>query len=433
MTETTREVLLFGLSLAVPLGLFGLRQALSRFGRGDSRPSVPWADAVLSAGNAAILCGVAIGLTALPAIDGIFDEAASTLVVFASAWCGFTIGCGIDLRVLRKTSSILLASQLGQCIVALAAIPLLTWAMTHLPWTGMQSVLLSPIALLIVVGVCLSEGVVVAHDRDHRHRAGGGIHKGFTKTSNAAFAAILLASLGAGLDPLAWTHLTIASHLPLPTLTLSMSGLGERMLWGVIMGCSAGLLCDLVAKDHSSTGVTFAVLAAVLLLFGGIATAFGVQPLLIGVIAGAWVINATLRRLDVHHVIEKSTMVGSIGIPFLVGWTIGHGVTVNGISGQGFLIGLCLLVAMRPIVRTFGWRLGERMIKAKNPTAVSREGESLLFDQGGFAFLLSLVLAMTISGPMGVGFLTAVVVSQVVFALISVWWPPPVAEPRKVT
>lgn len=433
MMESTREVLLFGLSLAVPLGLFGLRQALSRFGRGDSRPSIPWADAVLSAGIAATLCGFAIGLTALPAIAGIFDEAASTLFVFVSAWCGFTVGCGIDLRVLRKTSSILLAPQLGQCIVALAAISLLRWAMTHLPWTGSQSILLSPIALLVVVGVCLSEGVVGPHDRDHRHRSGGAIHKGFPKTSIAGVAAILLASLGAGLDPVGWTQLTTASHLPLPSFILSMGGIGERILWGVIMGCGAGLLSDLVAKDHSSTGVTFTVLASVLLLFGGIATAFGVQPLLIGVIAGAWVINATLRRLDLHHVIEKSTMVGSVGIPFLVGWTIGHGVTVHGFSGQGFLIGLCLLVVMRPIVRTLGWRLGERLIKAKNPPALTREGESLLFDRGGFAFVIALVLAMTISGPTGIGFLTAVVASQVVFALISVRWPPTVAEPRKAT
>ena len=237
MMESTREVLLFGLSLAVPLGLFGLRQALSRFGRGDSRPSIPWADAVLSAVSAAALCGFAIGLSALPAIAGIFDEAASTLVVFASAWCGFTVGCGIDLRVLRKTSSTLLAPQLGQCIVALAAIPLLRWAMTELPWPGLQSILLSPIALLVGVGVCRREGGVGPHDRAYRDRSGGGIHKGFPKTSIAGFAAILLASLGVGLDPVGWTQLTTASHLPLPPFILAMSGIGERILWGVIMGC----------------------------------------------------------------------------------------------------------------------------------------------------------------------------------------------------
>ena len=62
-----------------------------------------------------------------------------------------------------------------------------------------------------------------------------------------------------------------------------------------------------------------------------------------------------------------------------------------------------------------------------------RVGEALLFDRGGFAFVLALVLPMTFFGPAGIGFLTAVVASQVVFALISVWWPPAVAEPRKAT
>ncbi len=432
MAESATEVVLFGLSLALPIGLFGLRQSLSRFGfasDSDHLSVVLRPSAILRTGSIAILSGLVMGLTALPAIATIVDDAVLLLIAFVSAWCGFTVGCGIDLRVLRKTSSVLLAAQLGQCIVALSAIPLLTWGLTYLPWT-LESALFSPVALLIATGMCLSDHVMGSHDRDHRQRTAG-VHKGVPKTSVAACVAILLASLGVGDDFLVSTHMAGGSFLPVPSFTLTITGIGERVFLGLAMGCGAGLLSDLAAKDHAPTGVTFGVLAGVLLLVSGIALAFGIQPLLIGVMAGAWVINATLRRLDVHHVIEKSSNLSSIGVPFVLGWTIGYGVGVYGINGKGFLVGLCLIVAMRPIVRVAGWRLGEYLIKVRNPPALSREGESVLFDNSGF--LIALVLTMTISGAAGVSFLAAAVVSQLVFALISMWWPPAVAEARSAT
>lgn len=437
MTQSASEVVLFGLSLALPIGLFGLRQSLSRVGHsnGTGLPSTSPGlrallrlSAVLPTGSVAILSGLAMGLAALPTIATVVDDAVSLLIVFASAWCGFTIGCGIDLRALRKTSSVLLARQLGQCIVALSAIPLLTWALTYLPRTS-ASALYSPVALLIVIGMCLSDGMGL-HDREHRQRTPAA-HKGPPKTSIAAFVAILLVSLGAGHDVLGSTHMAGVSFLPVPSLVWTITGIGERMLWGLAMGCGTGLLCDLAAKDHAPTGVTFGVLAGVLLLVSGIALAFGIQPLLIGGMAGVWVINATLRRLDIHHVIEKSSSITSIGVPFVLGWTIGHGVNVYGINGKAFLAGLCLILAVRPIVRMAGWRVGEFLIKARNSAARSGEGESVLFDTSGF--LIALVLTMTISGSVGVSFLAAALVSQLTFAVISMCWPPSTVEARSAS
>ena len=415
MTESASQLLLFGLSLALPVGLFGLRQSASRLGSnlGDRL------HAILSPGNVAAISGSSIGLSVFPAVAGVIDDSASFLMLFVSVWCGFTVGCGIDLRALRKTSSILLASQLGQCIVAMLAIPLLTYLLKYLPW-AQESVLFSPGALLITACMCLSEGVVGSPERDHRQRVGG-IGRAFPKPSIAAFVAILLASLGGGQDPMGSTHVAALSFLSGPSFTWSISGIGELILAGLFMGCGAGLLSDLAAKDHSSTGMTFCVFSGVLLLVSGISVVFGVQPLMIGVMAGVWLINATLRRLDVHHVIDRSRGLSSVGVPFLLGWILGFGIATRGISGEGFLAGLCLILAIRPIVRIAGWRLGEYLIKAKNPQALSREGESLLFDNSGF--LIAVVLVTVISGPVGVGFLAAALVSQLVFAAISRWSP----------
>jgi len=431
MSQSASEVVFFGLGLAIPIGLFGLRQSLSRFGHSNGTsllPAVLRPSAVLTTGSIAILSGLAMGLTALPTIASVVDDVASLLTAFAAAWCGFTIGCGIDFRALRKTSSVLLAGQLGQCIVALSAIPVLTWALTYLPGT-LASALYSPVALLIVIGMCLSDGMG-SHDRDHRQRTAAA-HKGHPKTSIAAFVAILLVSLGAGHDVLGSTHIAGVSFLPVPSFVWTITGIGERMLWGLALGCGAGLLCDLAAKDHTPTGVTFSVLAGVLLLVSGIALAFGIQPLLIGVMAGAWVINATLRRLDIHHVIEKSSSLSTIGVPFVLGWTLGYGVSIYGINGKAFIVGLCLILAVRPIVRIAGWRVGEYLIKARNPAALSWEGESVLFDTSGF--LIALVLTMTISGSAGVSFLAAALVSQLTFAVISMWWPPSPVEARSAS
>ena len=199
------------------------------------------------------------------------------------------------------------------------------------------------------------------------------------------------------------------------------------------MGCIAGLLCDLASKDHSSAGFTFSVLAAVLLAVGGVAVAFGVQPLLVGITGGAWLINATLRRLDVQRVVERSYGISSIGVPLLAGWFLGHGIVTYGFSRESFVVGLALILVIRPLIRVAGWRLGEHLIKAKNPQALSREGESLPFDNTGF--VIALVLMMAAPGAAAIGFLAAALLAQIAFGGISRWLlrPAAVAQTRATT
>jgi len=423
MTESVADVVLFGLSLALPLGLFGLRQSVLRL-RPDAGGRL---QELLSPGNAAALSGIVIGLTVLPEIARVIDGSASLLILVISAWCGFTVGSGIELRALRKTSSVVLASQLGQCIVAILLIPILTYTLAHLPWE-IRSVFFAPGVLIIAIGMCLSDRVVGHPGRRHGPRPSG---KGFPKPSMAACVAILLAAFGGGFDPVGSTYVAGLPFLSWPSITWSISGVGERAFLGLAMGCAAGLLCDLAAKDHSSTGATFSVFSAVFLVVGGIALAFGIQPLLIGVIGGAWVINATLRRLDVHQVIESSARLSSIGVPFLLGWSLGYGIVVHGISEQALLVAVCLILLVRPIVRIAGWRLGEYLMKAKTPLPLSRQGESLPFDTSGF--LIALVVVILISGPAEVGFLAAVLICQVVFAEAARWSPETPSQTRRVT
>ena len=423
MTDSAADVVLFGLSLALPLGLFGLRQSVLRL-RPDADGRL---QQLLSPGNAAALSGIVIGLTVLPEIARAIDGSVSLLILVISAWCGFTVGSGIDLRVLRKTSSVVLASQLGQCIVAILVIPILTYTLAHLPWE-IRSVIFAPGVLVIAVGMCLSD--LVAGHLGGRHGPQT-LGKGFPKPSIAACVAILLAAFGGGLDPVGSTYVAGLPFLSWPSITWSISGVGQRVFLGLAMGCAAGLLCDLAAKDHSSTAVTFSVFSAVFLVVAGIALAFGIQPLLIGLIGGTWLINATLRRLDVHQVIESSARLSSIGVPFLLGWSLGYGIVVHGISELALLVAVGLILLVRPIVRIAGWRLGEYLMKAKTPLPLSRQGESLPFDTSGF--LIALIVVILIPGPAEVGFLAAVLICQVVLAEVARWSPAIPSQKHRVT
>ena len=424
------DVVMFGLALALPIGLYGLYQAVARVG---SKGEGGQLSVILSPGSAAAVSGIVIGVTAMPVTAQVIDDFASLSVLFVSAWCGFAIGCGIDLRVLRRTSSVLLASQLGQCIVAMSVIPVVAYGLARVGGGETRAALLSPGALLIAAGMCLSGGASPGRGGQDQGFRPGGMSSGFPKPSIAALVAILLASMGGGLDPVGGNYPVALPFLSMPSFSLSISGVAERVLMGLCMGCIAGLLCDLASKDHSSAGFTFSVLAAVLLAVGGVAVAFGVQPLLVGITGGAWLINATLRRLDVQRVVERSYGISSIGVPLLAGWFLGHGIVTYGFSRESFVVGLALILVIRPLIRVAGWRLGEHLIKAKNPQALSREGESLPFDNTGF--VIALVLMMAAPGAAAIGFLAAALLAQIAFGGISRWLlrPAAVAQTRATT
>ena len=101
--------------------------------------------------------------------------------------------------------------------------------------------------------------------------------------------------------------------------------------WGscLVLGALVGLVVDLATRSVSS-GYLYYMIAVGLLLGSGIAGALGLEPLWVGAVAGIWLVNATMRRLDILRALEQGQDMVRTVLPGVAGWALGAAFVEGG-------------------------------------------------------------------------------------------------------
>lgn len=354
------------------------------------------------------LAGIVAGATAWPDLQSLFAESAAIAVAFFGAWCGLVIGLGLDLRSLGRSAPALLLLEAGQVALVVAGVLVATPILGrllgpgHLPFDGP--------ALLVLAGIC-AVGVPL------RRRSDDGLPSKVGRSgwepSVSGWVGILLIGLGST----RMHDLSFAVRLPfLPeSRVLPVDGLVAETLWTLVVGAVTGLVIDLVTRDANRTELFF-VAAGGLAFGGGLAAVLGLEPLWVGVVAGGWVINATLRRLEVIRVADRVHPVMRIGLFFTAGWVLGQGIGRSGIDPVVALWVFTVIAGLRPVAAVAETRLVRRLLHVP-AVKRSREHDWLGPGQEDLALVAAVGLAVLWDGPAGVGtvlgVLTAVCVLRV--------------------
>ena len=184
------------------------------------------------------------------------------------------------------------------------------------------------------------------------------------------------------------------------------------------MGALIGVLLDLAIREVRRSHLYYIVVAG-LLLGCGIAQVLGLEPLWVGAIAGTWLINSTLRRLDLLQALERGhTRVRTILLG-LAGWMLGSALLEGGLD---ILLGLWILFALvlwMPVVRFGVWQgVGRRLDRA----ALMRTGGGLrrLLELDDLGLVVALSLAALLPAEQGAGLLAAVLFAQRLMHLVAV-------------
>ncbi|MFH1570460.1 MAG: hypothetical protein ABIL09_20890 [Gemmatimonadota bacterium] len=348
MNAATSEGLRFAAGLALAAAAYPLRH----LGRRADPVRHWWLTPLVDVATAGAVAGILLGATAPRRVAESLDQLVALALVFLAGWLGLTAGCSMDLRVLRRHRGTHMAVEALQSAATLALVSLAAWAGSRL--FEVETGLVTAAGLFLVAGLCTA-GPPLPRPRTPRKAAG--TRPGFWRPSASAVLGIALVGIGVSFvraEPFALRLPWAAEVTP-----LLLEGATTRLWWALVLGGLAGLLCDLGTREEFALGGLYYLLAGTVLLAGGLAAALGMEPLLVGCVAGIWLINATLRRVDVVHVLGRGAAVPRLGVPVLAGWMLARTFPGAG-AGDWLAFGVVLLalLGVRTAVRVRGARVG---------------------------------------------------------------------------
>ena len=409
---TAAETWVAAALVAASFGLFALR-----IGVGASEAARSWAVRWLTDPQVvAILCGAMLGWAAPEWLARPFGLVLLPGLAFFAGWMGVAAGCGLDLRAMKgghATGFLLEAAAASALVLALFSISLLGEMAAGVKY-------LDAPALFVLAAVCVAgPAMQAAGGGGSRVRRARGMGSGFRVPSTLAVMAVLLAAAGMGLESPEPVHLSPPGLDSQPLLQLE--GPLERLLWGLAAGCLAGFLADMATRVDFAPGGLYPPLAAVVLLAVGLSGGIGLEGLLVGAVAGFWLINATLRRLDILRVLDRGARFPRVTVPFLAAWYMGSGLRQGIMDTVVFAVVAVGVVALRPVFRLVTARVVEVAVgrrRLRRPRPAGAEGISI--DELGL--VIGVLLLKPLHPAAGVGGLAGVLAAALVLGGIRNGW-----------
>ena len=420
ISNSTAEWLRFGLGVMVTAGLFvATRQLRER--------QSPFVAALMESRMQYAAAGFVLGFFALPSIaDGVTHVVplATTLIV---GWFGFAVGCGIDLRAFRRRARARLYTEGVQVLLAFGLLAVGLYILKSSSAATAQP--RSWPEVLLILAICM-----VGSGRRRREAVGGrqaGIEQ--PGLSVSSLAAILLAGLaGSLLSPGSFS----IDYPFAAGRDLLIGGLVDEAIFSVALGVALGVAANLICRD-TRPELLFYVLTGVLLLGCGIANSLSLESLWVGLVAGAWLINGTLRRVDLIDTLDVGRRNLPLIVLFLAGWLIGSTIS-PAFQWDLFLWVVTFVVLIRPLARLLGIRfavtlgretsnlgrepgprrlskVGSRVPASADVDGSAGEVESLdVFRIGDLALVIAVGCARLMGTEQGLGVLAGVLVGYVI-------------------
>ena len=158
-----------------------------------------------------------------------------------------------------------------------------------------------------------------------------------------------------------WLLLVLQKGEAISLVGVKIEGAGGRLLMALICGGLVGCLADFVSRRERSLHEQIYLVVGVLLVGMGTASALGIPSVLVGMIAGAWLINATSRRIAVLETMDCIrdfiegvflVLVGAV-LPMVSLFRSKDGLIALGLG--------VLLFALRFLGKTVGTGIGARI------------------------------------------------------------------------
>jgi hypothetical protein len=344
-----------------------------------------------------VAVGMAMGYTCLSPLRSVADMGIPLVVAFLCSWFAMAVGGAVDLRMLRKVG-------LNVAIVELTQLALLVLLLLLLIYAPENEMKVSTMVLWAIGGVSAASWPQQRWSEKKRLSS----LTPHWMPSVAILGGILLLGIGSmqtRIGPPIFIYQPFSN-------SLLVDGFGERILGSIALGALVGLLVDLATRGARTNYFPYMV-AGGLMLGTGIGSSVAFDPLWVGAFAGFWLINTTLRRVEVLALVEGGTGGLKAAVYIVTGWMLGVQCMQWEINAPLFFWTLLLLLLL-PAIRLMGWRIAGESIGGN-------EGYIQWFALGDFALVAALSLTTFVDPASGAALLSALLLGKVVFAAGGRW------------
>jgi len=333
------------LVLGIALVLFALS---IRLARGRDLPA--YVQALLKGKTHYFCAGIALGVGFSSEAEGIgvLQHAQVTLMSLLIWWLGLELGLQIEVRMLKGIPARLLIFDAAQSSAAF----LLTLILTIFFLPKLSRHLLEgadPFVLASILSVAASSTVAWT---------GGPLAQRPSSPET-----VPPQILGNAVSILLFGGIStlLIEHPPLFIGSQVFFLRTDALLLSVLIGISTGILLDMAFRLEPSVERASCLIFALTAVAGGLCVAYDLPALFTGLIAGAWLINATLRRTDLQALSRNVTPVVEGLFLTVAGSMIGIRSSDSPLSIRGLAYLALLLFVSRAVAKTLGggllWRL----------------------------------------------------------------------------
>jgi hypothetical protein len=337
-------LLVLGIALA-------LLAASLHWTRGRALP--PYAQVLLKGKVHYLLAGIFLGVGFSSDVEGVpvLQHAQISLMSLLIIGFGLELGIQTEFRMLKKIPARLLIFDTAQSIVTfLLTLVLVIFFLPRFARHLLEGA--DPYVLASMLSVAASATPSWAQGTARLARPSSEVERGFPAHALGNTASILLFGCISTL---------LIAHPPISIASRVFFQKTDALFLSLAIGAGTGILLDTalrVESDLKRAGYLVVALAAVA---GGLCTSFDLPALFVGLIAGGWLINVTLRRRDVQTLAEHLHPVMEGLFLVVAGSMIGVRSSDSSLNIRGMAYLAMLLFVSRAIAKTLGvgllWRL----------------------------------------------------------------------------
>ena len=270
----------------------------------------------------------------------IYESFSGPALMFCIAWVGLYFGCSLELREHRRFTR---PSFLFHILEPFVVFTIVAISGIVYSYTGDGSSELVGTAFIVAffcaIGITDRLGHVSSEQIAPFHR----ILNDFPPVRNVpAVAAFSIAIIA------------LSGNYRFSLFHFDITGIIPFFLIHILFGVAFGILVSMLVNGARSRDAEVVVLAGITALIGGMSDVFLLSPLIVGIVTGAFLINSTLKRLQIIEAVTQTHTFVENAFLFLIGSLVTMRVVPGEISVGTVLGGALAIIVIRG---TIAWVL----------------------------------------------------------------------------
>ncbi|HDY87484.1 MAG TPA: hypothetical protein ENH82_05120 [bacterium] len=227
------------------------------------------------------------------------------IIMFCLAWIGLYYGCGLELRAHQKFPSKVILFNIIEPVIIFTFVTLVLTITLFFKFDGWSFTRVAVITAIFCSFTIFRRHGILRREGDTSHHP---VLDDLLPVGNI-FPVTALSIIG----------VLISGTHKIDIIGLTFTGIFSIIILNILLGVAGGILLNMLISGGESSDSLSIILIGVTALFGGMALVYSFSPLFIGTIAGAFLINSTLKRLQTLGALNNTNEIIERIFMFLLG------------------------------------------------------------------------------------------------------------------